>query len=464
MRLFNSAPVNTNTLLPTHHVHVQPSGGSAQPAVQPPASAEYAREIGPLTKEQDLAKRTGEIRDSLTTMFGPHIKDHNREAMEEMIEVRAKRLAEEGEDGKMFDHVMRKGAKLDHAPRIMKGMLFSGSFAGNSLAQDFAPSLKKITDSPRADSVIKSGISASSDLVSGAMLKRATSNLEWLVTEEHQLEPVMQRAAQVVKPSVARQAIEASVAFQTPFLTRNFSRIVIQAAVTATHGAETAALVDAVVSGAGSVLCGAGAYEIQHAIDKQMHRAGPEYLMGRTDWHERYTELKNYGVTDAAGGLARRGARLPLELARDTLPAVRSAFTPGGLATMGVLTAGLVGIGEAATHATSSAVKAGWSPTAVAAAGKAAVAGSMAVVIPAWVTTAVAGQHVADKASAMLDRYLNKPEHIDQTQGMVPVPDGPMAELEAEETDDDSFYDAHESLDEADNASRPSLNQAERMV
>lgn len=464
MRLFNSAPVNTNTLLPTHHIHVQPSEGSDQTAIQLPASAERAREIGPLTKEQDLAKRTGEIRASLHAMFGPHIKDHDREAMEAMIEVRAKRLAEEGEDGKMFDYVMRKGANWGHAPRIMKGMLFSGSFAGNSLSQDFAPPLKKITKSPLTDSVIKSAISASSDLVSGAALKRATSNLEWLVAEEHQLEPVMQRAAQVVKPSVARQAIEAIVAFQTPFLTRNISRIAIQAAVTATYGAETAALVDAVISGAGSLLCGAAAYEIQHAIDKRMHRAGPEYLMGRTDWHERYTELKNYGITDAAGGLVRRGARLPLELARDTLPAVRSAVTPGGLATMSVLTAGLVGIGESARLATSSAVKAGWSPTAVAAAGKAAVAGSMAVVIPAWVTTAVAGQHLADKASAMLDRHLDRPEHIDQTQGMVPIADGPTAELEAEETDDDSFYDAHESLSEADNASRSSLNQAERMV
>lgn len=439
MKLTKPAPVNTNTLLPTHHV--RPSGTPAQSATQPSAGSAPAQAVGLVTKEQDLANRKAQITASLTDMFEFHITDDNREAMHAMIEVRAKRLAEEGEDGKGFDHVMSKGAKLDHMPRITKGMLFAGSFAANSLTQDFVPSLKQLTNSPRADSAIKSGISASSDLVSGAMLKRPTSNLEWLVAEEKDLEPLMQKASQRVKPSLARQAAEGSVAFQVPFVTRNVSRFAIKPLVTLTHGAETAATVDAIIGGVGSLFCGAGAYEIQHAIDKRMHRAGPEYLMGRTDWHERYTELKNYGVTDAATGLARRAGRLPLELARDSLPAARSAITGGGLATMTVLGVGLVGIGEAVTGAAALATKAGRSPATVAAAGSAALVGSMGVVVPAWVATAITGQHVVDAAAAKLDKFLGRSDHIDQMQGSVPVPDAPTEEPESSDDEDEEFFD-----------------------
>lgn len=434
-------PINTNTLLPTHHIPLQDL---------PPATASHsaaasrigpAQPAGPISARQDLERRTQEIAASIHTLFEHHFTEENRPDLQALIDGRAKQLAEDGEDAKSVERVMSKGAKLGHGARIARGALLSSPFCAASLAGDFAPSLKGITASPHANNAILAAMSAGMDGIGGVLLQRATSDLEWLVAEDHELDPAMQAAAQKAKPSLARKAAEGSLSFQT-FSGRNVARLAVQPAVTLTHGPTAGAKVDALMAGLGSLVCGAGAYEVQHAIDKRRHRTGPEYLLARTDWHERYKALKNYGVTDAAAGIARRAALLPLDIARDGLEALRSPLTPAGLAAGSILTGGLTGISEAAAKATSMARKAGYSPAAVDALGKLTVLTTMAPVIGAWVASAIVTQPLVDEVKKGLDRRTGKPENLAHTEGMVPVPEGRIEVEEPEASDhEDNMFD-----------------------
>lgn len=449
--------------------HSAPRTSQAQRADAPPALS-------------DIERRTQEIAASIGTMFKHHLTEENSEPLQALINDRAKQLAEDGEDAKTLEGVMSKGAKLGHAARIARGAILSSPFCAASLAGDFAPSLKGITASPHANNAILAAMSAGMDGIGGVLLQRATSDLEWLVAEDHELEPAMQAAAQKAKPGLARKAAEGSLSFQT-FSGRNAARLVVQPAVTLTHGPKTAAKVDALMAGLGSLVCGAGAYEVQHAIDKRRHRTGPEYLLARTDWHERYKALKSYGVTDAVAGVARRAALLPLDIARDGLEALRSPLTPAGLAAGSILTGGLTGISEATAKVTSLARKAGFSPAAVDAFGKLTVLTTMAPVIGTWVASAIVTQPLVDEVKKGLDRRTGKPENLAHTEGMVPVPEGRIAVEEPEASgpevsmsqthltgpqgvvdndsddsdDDQAFVDALASLEERRRSRNPSI-------
>lgn len=412
--------------------------------------------IGPVTAEQDLANRTGAIKAQLTRVFEPHINGANRQAFEALIDDRSRTLANDGETTQSVDAVLTKGSRLDRASHDTVGFLRSVPFGAASIALDFAPAVTgngSIT-APLALSAIAGLVSSASDTVGNGLIKRATSDTQWLVAENADLEPVMQEAAKAVKPSLTTQAAEGSMTFQT-FTARNVLRTVVQPVVTKTVDAQTGSKVDSVIAAIGSPLSGMAAYDLQHSIDKSKHRVGPEYLLGRQDWHQRFKDLKDYGVGGAALGIAKRVGRLPLDIARDGSKSLQALVTPTGLVSgIGALAGGITAIGMAQTAAVNAARQAGISPAGVAAVGKATVTATMAPVVAAWVTTGVLTQPMADKASAALDRLTGPAGHLDEQQGLLPLVEMPEAEpVQGEGSDGDRFVSA-----------RSNLNAAERMV
>ncbi|MBC3349510.1 type III effector protein RopAA [Pseudomonas sp. SWRI196] len=412
--------------------------------------------IGPVTAEQDLANRTGAIKAQLTRVFEPHINGANRQAFEALIDDRSRTLANDGETTQSVDAVLTKGSRLDRASHDTVGFLRSVPFGAASIALDFAPAVTgngSIT-APLALSAIAGLVSSASDTVGNGLIKRATSDTQWLVAENADLEPVMQEAAKAVKPSLTTQAAEGSMTFQT-FTARNVLRTVVQPVVTKTVDAQTGSKVDSVIAAIGSPLSGMAAYDLQHSIDKSKHRVGPEYLLGRQDWHQRFKDLKDYGVGGAALGIAKRVGRLPLDIARDGSKSLQALVTPTGLVSgIGALAGGITAIGMAQTAAVNAARQAGISPAGVAAVGKATVTATMAPVVAAWVTTGVLTQPLADKASAALDRLTGPAGHLDEQQGLLPLVEMPEAEpVQGEGSDGDRFVSA-----------RSNLNAAERMV
>ncbi|MFL7966068.1 type III effector protein RopAA [Pseudomonas kielensis] len=414
--------------------------------------------IGPVTAEQDLANRTGAIKAQLTRVFEPHMNGANRQAFEALIDDRSRTLANDGETAESVDAVLAKGARLDRASQGTVGFLRSVPFGAASIALDFAPALTgngSIT-APLALSSISGLVSSAADTVGNGLIKRATSNTQWLVAESADLEPVMREPARAVKPSLMTRAIEGSLTFQT-FTARNVLRTVIQPVVTMAVDAQTGSRVDSVIAAVGSPISGMAAYDLQHSIDKAQHRVGPEYLLGRQDWHQRYKDLKNYGVGRAALGIAKRVGKLPLDVMRDGSKSLQDLVTPTGLVSgLGALAGGITAIGMAQTAAVNAARRAGISPAGVAAIGKATVTATMAPVVAAWVTTGVVTQPLADEASAALDRLLGDSAHPDELQGMLP-----LAEISAAE----QIEDRDNEGDGVDVVSgRSTLNAAERAV
>ncbi|WP_458128352.1 type III effector protein RopAA [Pseudomonas sp. Z2-11] len=412
--------------------------------------------IGPVTAEQDLADRAGAIKAQLTRVFEPHMNGANREAFEALIDDRSRTLANDGETAQSVDAVLAKGSRLDRAAHDAVGFVRSVPFGAASIALDFAPAVTgngSIT-APLALSAISGLVSSAADTVGNGLMKRATSDTQWLVAEDTQLEPVMQEAAQAVKPSLATQAIEGSLTFQT-FSARNVLRTVIQPIVTKTVDAQTGSKVDSVIAAVGSPLSGMAAYDLQHSIDKSKHRVGPEYLLGRNDWHQRYKDLKGYGVGSAAMGIAKRVGSLPLDAVRDGSKSLQALVTPTGLVSgLGALAGGITAIGMAQTAAVNAARRAGVSPAGIAAAGKATVTATMAPVVAAWVTTAVMTQPLADKASAALDRLTTGPAHPDELQGMLPLVETNATERlgSDSESEGDDIVSARSTLNAAERA------------
>ena len=446
------------SLTPFHPLTDQTEETLPPPSTTSTTGTTAAVAIGPVTAEQDLANRTGAIKAQLTRVFEPHMNGANREAFEALIDDRSRTLANDGETAESVDAVLTKGSRLDRAAHDTVGFLRSVPFGAASIALDFAPAVTgngSIT-APLALSAIAGLVSSAADTVGNGLMKRATSDTQWLVADNAELEPVMQEAAQAVKPSLTTQAVEGSLTFQT-FTARNVLRTVVQPVVTKTVDAQTGSKVDSVMAAVGSPLSGMAAYDLQHSIDKSKHRIGPEYLLGRQDWHQRYKDLKNYGVGNAAMGIAKRVGSLPLDAMRDGSKSLQALVTPTGLVSgLGALAGGITAIGMAQTAAVNAARNAGISPAGVAAAGKATVTATMAPVLAAWVTTAVMTQPLADKASAALDRLSAGPAHPDELQGMLPLVETPVAEHVEEESDNEGnsvdFVSARSTLSAAERA------------
>ena len=415
--------------------------------------------IGPVTAEQDLANRTGAIKAQLTRVFEPHINGANREAFEALIDDGSPTLANDGETAESVDAVLTKGSRLDRAAHDTVGFVRSVPFGVASIALDFVPAVAgngSIT-APLALSAIAGLASSPADTVANGLIQRATSDTQWLVAEDADLEPVMRESAQATKPSLTTRAIEGSLTFQT-FSARNALRTVVQPVVTHLVDAQTGSKVDSVIAAVGSPLSGMAAYDLQHSIDKSKHRIGPQYLLGRRDWHQRYKDLKNYGVGSAAMGIAKRVGSLPLDAMRDGSKSLQALVTPTGLTSgLGALAGGITAIGMAQTAAVNAARNAGISPAGVAAAGKATVTATVAPVLGPWGAAGVVTQPLADEASAALDRLSAGPAHPDELQGMLPLVEMSAAEQIGEDSDNEG-----DGVDVV--SGRSTLNAAERAV
>lgn len=440
--------------------HAGAAGRSNRPASTHAADgASATASTGRVSGDQDLENRFEAIQGQLTSLFQPHFNGANREDFRALIDDRARTLAEDGETPQSVDAVLTKGSRLDRASHSAVGFIRSVPFGAASIALDMLPVLSgggKIT-SPLALSAISGLISNVADTAGNTLMKRATSDTQWLVADEDKLAPVMQDAAAAVKPGLLRQAAEGSMTFQT-FTARNLLRTLVQPMATALSDAKTGSLVDSGMAALGSPMSGMTAYNWQHSIDKGKHRVGPEYLLGREDWHQRFKDLKAYGVGDAAAGIAKRVGNLPLDALRDGSKALQSLVTPTGLVSgLGALSGGITAIGVAQSAAVKAATEANFSPAAVAAVGKATVTATMAPVVAAWVTSGVLTQPLGDKVAQALDNLTGKPEHLDEQQGMVPLVDmHPDAhQRDSQYTDDDAQSFA---------SARSTLNNAERMV
>ncbi|MXR30178.1 hypothetical protein [Pseudomonas sp. PICF6] len=294
------------------------------------------------------------LKDKLDGLFEPHRTAENHEAINALIHDRAVELKEMGETPETVEALLDKAARMDRVTAPVQGGVASVPFAAASVVLDKAPKVTAhVADNPALTGFVAGAFSGAVDAVGGGLLARATHDTYWLKPPPETLEPVMQQALTSKKEETrVSNAGECALSWQT-FSARNAVRLVVAGAMNATVGPKAASAVDTAITSAGSLAAGAGYAHLMNKNDLQAHRAGPAYLLGRTDWKTQYQALKESTPLSPLANGAKRMAKLPLSLLTDVTPALSGAVSFSSL----VSNAGVLGGGFALTSLARDAAK-----------------------------------------------------------------------------------------------------------
>lgn len=340
-----------------------------------------------------------ELAAELRTVFAPHINRVNHEEFEALILDRAVKLDAKHETLEGLRAVLTKGMQFDRAARGAAGFVRSVPFGVASRMFDTVPALTSFVKTPAEVGMVVGTGSGVADTACGTLLRRATlDDTQWLEVKPEELEPAMAQAYEAVRPSLKRTAVEEGVAFQS-FSARNAARAVVAPLVTKTLGVCQAASVDSWFTAIGGPVSGAAAHLAIHQMNASAHRVGPEYLLGRTDWETHYDALKQATWRTQIQGAAKRAAKLPVDVATDSLAAVRSVFTATNLGkNVGALGGGFAGVLAAKASAAQVARRAHAGEVTLSAIEQTVNAVVSAPAFAAWTAVDVLGPSTIDQA------------------------------------------------------------------
>ncbi len=283
------------------------------------------------------------IHNHLFNWLEKHITDDNREEMQTLLRSRTTALNEMGETPALIEATIAKGQTLDRLAQIARVAVRSIPFAVASVAFDKVPQLSVFAHDAAMLGLTAGLQSSIADTVGCALLERATANTRWLHAEADDLEPVMQLAQEKATPSPLTSSAEMGIAYQA-YSIRNVVRLVSASTVTQFSSPAVASNVDTWLTGAGGIAAGSVVGGIMQGVESRKGRTGPEFLLGRNNWQQQYQALKAANMMTPFAGLAKRSARLPLDMMTDGLSAARSLFTPGSVGKTAVLAGGFSGI------------------------------------------------------------------------------------------------------------------------
>ena len=366
-------------------------------------------QAGPVQRAAAIRERNrGEIRETLGSMFRPHITAGNRERFDALMDNRSDELANMGQSRADVLALRDKGESWNKLFDFGVGAVNSASFGAAGVVTGLVPGIGsaggRISD-PGVQNMINGVIFVAFNTIGVNLLSRATSNTRFATAKDHELDPVMAEAAKKTDSSMLEKIGEGAGTVQT-FTGRTVLMSGIQALVNKTVGPAAAAHVGTVSSGVGAPLAGAFMQLSQGVIDGHKHRTGFEYLLSRqNDWKEKYTELQNYSPGKAILNGGKRMSLVPMDALQDLTKSLQALFTPKGLvAEFGVLGGGIAAAEKLRSLASASATEKGWSSTAVLSAGNATAASAYAVVFAAWVAAGVLTPPVAAKVDALMTK------------------------------------------------------------
>jgi hypothetical protein len=335
------------------------------------------------------------------------MNESNADEFHALIDNRARWLAAMGETSESVARVANKAKHLDRLSQAAVGAIRSTPFGMASRAIDTVRSLTSYARTAGGVGAASGMVSGAVDVVGSKLLDRATADTLWLSAESDDLEPVMADAKRQTIPRVSQLALEVGAATQT-FSVRNVVRTAVGPVVTRFAGAAVAASVDSWMAAIGSPASGCAARLIVHAFDEAAHRVGPEYLFARKDWDTQYELLRTMGWAKPLAAVATRVAHFPLDVATDSLTAVRTLFTATSLAKTAVLTGGLGAAAAGKAAATHAASAASLSPPKVDAIGQAVNTVLTVPVIAMWTTADVCTGVLSESAKAALQSEVRR--------------------------------------------------------
>lgn len=352
----------------------------------------------------DNSQELAALKNKLDVLFEPHRTAENHGEMDALIHDRAVELKEMGETPETLEALLEKAARMDRVTAPVQGAVASAPFAAASVILDKVPAVTaNVADSPALTGFVAGSFSGAMDAVGGGLLARATHDTYWLKPPLEKLEPVMQQALTSKKEQTrVGNAKESALSWQT-FSVRNAVRLGVAGAMNATVGPKAAAAVDTAISSAGGLAAGAGYAHLMNKNDLKAHRAGPAYLLGRTDWKEQYQALKNSSALSPLANGAKRMAKLPLDAMTDTTKALSSALTfPSMVSNAGVLGGGFALTSLARDAVRGMATRTGLGPGGVAAVDHTVNLAMSALTFGSYGVAGVATEPLSDAAVKVL--------------------------------------------------------------
>ncbi|RWR02319.1 hypothetical protein ED28_08030 [[Pantoea] beijingensis] len=346
------------------------------------------------------------IHHKLDNLFGHCINGDNYAEMRTLIESRTRELHKMGETPASIEAVLAKGQQLDRLGQVARGTVRAIPFAVASVSYDKIPLLSSFAHSA-AEVGLHAGLQAGIvDSIGSSLLDRATATRPWLSAKDDELHPLIRDAVKELKPSLLTTMVETGVASQA-YSVRNLVRLATAATVTHFAGAKAAGETDTWLSAAGGLASGGAMNAILHAVDENKGRTGPEYLLGREDWQQQFTALKNtHVVSDTLKNAAHRVARLPLDIATDSLRAANSVLSAPSIGKTAVLAGGFAGVISLRSAISGALASQGFNAAAISAISHAANVVSSTPVFFAAPAAEVVGSAVADKMTQTLQESV----------------------------------------------------------
>lgn len=313
------------------------------PALTPPATAlvrqpAHTQEAAPVVQTA-TQRNQQQIATHLRSLFS-HCRMSATE-LDQMVETRSSRLAEKGKSWEDVKAVLDKGARLDQISTRWKGLLKSVPFGAAGATLATYPDILKPGGhevGALAQNFLTAALFVAYNSVGVGLLNRATEDVLWIASQDKDLEACMKPHARSTEPTALRKGVEGSCFIQTFTLKNGLASLSRRLAdetgrffTTPENAAGIANKLKSGISSAGSPVAGAGTALLQLWWDKKHQRIGPEFLLGRTDWEERFDQLEQYGWKQRTMNVGSRALHFPLDIAQDLSKSIQSIFTPQGM-------------------------------------------------------------------------------------------------------------------------------------
>ncbi|MCU5773106.1 hypothetical protein N5923_09870 [Erwiniaceae bacterium BAC15a-03b] len=221
------------------------------------------------------------------------------EGMEELMHERATGLDEMGYDRDSAKAVLSKGMKLDDITAAAEGALTTVSFAASGFPAETlskAANLFFNTTKGSLTSDVIGGVMAGGSAIvlkaySDKVLANAVKDAKWMVADHDKLEPVMQEL--VDRREGLGHSMQQALLGGTGFNARNL--VTGSAAVGTAMVAEKERLAANTTLGTALTPAAGALSSVVANRNNSLH--GPEFLLGRTDWRERFQQLDQTSIS-----------------------------------------------------------------------------------------------------------------------------------------------------------------------
>lgn len=348
-----------------------------------------------------------ELKTQMTDLFRGDRTENNGEEMDALVQGRANRLHELGYVPADVERLLDKAERMDRVTVPTQGAVGGLPFGVVTVVLDKVPGVTAdAAGNPGYTGYIAGAMSGAADVVGGGVLGKTTEDSLWLKRRPTSLKRLW-RTRRRPSPRPIRSSRQGKAPWPSRHSAPETPFVWVLAILNASNLPKVAAAVDTAIGSVGGMVAGAGYAVLMHNNQKAAGLVGGAQLFGRKDWEDQFEELKKCSPSQPYINGAKRAAKFPLDVATETLSAVRKVFEGGNLLTNGgALAGGFALTGMARNAAKQAALNQGLPKGAVAAADHAVNVVGSAITFAAYGAAGVLAGKAVDKGVEVIQEEV----------------------------------------------------------